>query len=292
MFTASRSTVFGPTAFGTLLLAAALLATPLALAQASESNIESRLHSLRSLSADQRHQVTLQLASDIRALPPGPHKVSLADGLAHLVTEGDQGQDALQAVADALRQSLAETPVPAKNDKPPMPYMDLASLVRYEHVTAELNDPLFAKAQQQLADNEADIGKADFTLKDLHNKKVTLSQLRGKLVMVNFWATWCGPCRLEMPALDAIYTHFQNQGLVVLSISSEDAFKVTSFLSGTNYHPPVLIDAGGKVSEQFHITGIPKTFLFARNGKLIGEAIDQCSQRQFLQMLSKTDLRP
>ncbi len=69
--------------------------------------------------------------------------------------------------------------------------------------------------------------------------------------MVNFWATWCGPCRLEMPDLDRLYSHFQPQGLVVLSISDEDSFKVASFISPTGYHPPVLLDPGGKVHKLF-----------------------------------------
>ncbi len=250
------------------------------------------MQNLRSLPDTQRPAATVQLATDIRALPPSKDKVKLADELAHLVTEGDQGQATIQAVADTLRQSLAETPVPSKKGEPPMPYMDLASLVRYEGATEELNDPLYAKAQQTLVNNDAEIAKADFTLKDLRGKKWTLSELHGKIVMLNFWATWCAPCRLEMPYLDAFYTHFQSQGLVVLSISSEDSFKVASFIGASGYHPPVLIDLGGKVFQQFHIQGIPRTFVFNRDGQLVAEAIDQCSERQFMAMLSKTDLHP
>lgn len=274
------------------LVIAVVLTVPFILHADNQSKIISQMQKLRSLPMDQRVASTVQLATDIEALPPGTDKVNLADSLAHLVTEGDQGQQTLQAVADALRQSLAETPVPAKKNAPPMPYMDLANLVRYEGVTEKLDDPLFAQAMQTLVKDDEEIEKGDFTLKDLHGRKYTLSQLRGKIVMVNFWATWCGPCRLEMPMLDALYTHFQDQGLIVLSISSEDSLKVASFIGGSNYHPPVLIDMGGQVFHQFHISGIPRTFLFDRNGKLIAEAIDQCSQRQFLVMLSKTDLHP
>jgi thiol-disulfide isomerase/thioredoxin len=110
--------------------------------------------------------------------------------------------------------------------------------------------------------------------------------------MVNFWATWCPPCRLEMPDLDKIYTHFVPQGLVILSISDEDAFKVNTFINSTTYHPPVLIDSDGAVHKLFHVEGIPKTFIFNRNGRLIGETIDQCTGMQFLKLLAKTDLHP
>ncbi len=272
--------------------AALLLSAPLFYAQVSESAIIKQIGTLRSLSAEQRPIATIKVAADISALPAGQKKVELADAVANLVTEGDQGAAALQAVADTLSQALAQSPVPAKKDTVPMPYHDLAKLVRYENVTATLNDPLFAKAAQTLADNEAEIAKADFTLRDLHGKKVTLSELRGKIVMVNFWATWCPPCRREMPDLDAIYTHFQSQGLVVLSITDEDPFKVGSFLAQTKYHPSVLLDPDGKVHKLFHVDGLPKTFVFDRDGKLVAETIDQCTQHQFLVMLSRTDLHP
>jgi thiol-disulfide isomerase/thioredoxin len=210
-----------------LFLAAILSTVPHLQAQASPSKIADELNKLRSLSTEKRPAATVKVATEISALPPGIEKVRFADSVSHLVTEGDQGQDALQAVADTLSKALAETPVPTKNGQPPMPYFDLTRLVRYKHVTVSLDDPLHKQANDILAANEADIAKADFTLKDLHNKSWTLSELRGKIVMVNFWATWCPPCRAEMPSLDAIYTHYQNESLVILSITDEEPFKVS-----------------------------------------------------------------
>lgn len=273
-----------------VLAAAVSAAAPFLHAEVKPSAVESQLKNLRTVPTEKRPAATTQLAKDIATLPAGTQKLSYADALSHLATEGDPGEEALQAVADALSQSLIETPVPAKNDKTPMPYLDLARLERYEHVKVTLSDPLYAKAQQTLVDNEADIAKADFTLHDMKNKKVTLSELRGKIVLVNFWATWCGPCRLEMATLDALYAYFQPQGLVVLSITDEDPIKVSQFLGMAHYRPMVLLDPGGKAHQQFHITGIPNTFLFGRDGKLLAVATDQRTQRQFLQMLAKTDL--
>ena len=273
-------------------LAAVLVALPHLHAQASLSKIAGELGKLRSLSDQQRPIATIKVATEISALPPGMEKVKLAYGAANLVTEGDQGQDALQTVADALSKALAETPVRGKNGQPSDPYLELARLARYEHVTVSLDDPLYKKANEILAADEADVAKADFTLKDLHNKKWTLSELRGKIVLVNFWATWCPPCRVELPALDAIYTHFQSQGLVVLSISDENPSTVGSFLAPANYHPPVLIDSDGAVHKQFHIVGIPQTFVFDRDGKLVAVAIDECTMRQFLGMLAQAGLQP
>jgi thiol-disulfide isomerase/thioredoxin len=275
-----------------ILLAAAsfLLAAPLLPAQVSESAITKQLEKLRSLNDQQRPVATIKLAGEINILPDGPNKVGLANNLANLVTEGDQGAATVQAVAEALAQALARSPLPAKNDQPPAPYLELASLVRYKNVHVTLNDPLFVKAGQILVANDAEIEKADFTLKDLRGKKFTLSELHGKIVMVNFWATWCPPCRMEMPDLDWIYTHFQSQGLVVLSITDEDFFTVGPFIGRAGYHPPVLIDRDKKVHKLFHVEGIPKTFIFGRDGKLVGETIDQCTQRQFLDILGRTDL--
>jgi len=269
-----------------------LTASPFLPAQATQSSIIGELKKLRSVPTADRPAATAKIAVEIRTLPSGPEKVGLADSLSHLATEGDAGHATLQAVADTLTRSLTESPVSPKKDEVPDPYSSLAQLVRYEHVTTTLTDPLLEKATKILIENDADVQKAQFTLKDLHGKKWTLADLRGKIVLVNFWATWCPPCRMEMPDLDAIYTHFESQGLVILSLSDEDPFKVNTFIGHANYHPPVLLDTGGKVAKEFHIQGIPKSFVFNREGKLVAESIDQRTQRQFLQMLAAAGLHP
>jgi thiol-disulfide isomerase/thioredoxin len=269
-----------------------LFAAPVLFAKGPEDAIQKQMEHLRDLSQAERPGATARLAADIRALPAGKSKVALADNLSHLATEGDQGAETIQAVADTLSQALTETPIPAKKDWPPAPYFDLARLVRYEHATSTLNDPLFAKASDALGKNDADVEKIDFTLKDLHGKKVTFSQFKGKVVLVNFWATWCLPCRLEMSDLDAIYTHLESQGLVVLSIDPEDVpvsdpFLIARTIEPMRFHPTVLLDPGWKVANQFHLDGgIPKSFLFDRDGKLVAVAIDMRTQRQFLTMLA------
>ncbi len=275
-----------------MLLSLTLLVAPLLHAEASESSLTGELQRLRSYSAEQRPAATVKVAIDIRALPSGPKKVGLATSLAVLSTEGDQGKQTLQAVADTLAGALAESPVAPKKNEIPYPYIELASLVRYKGVTTTLTNPLYARAGRELSADDAAVEKADFTLKDLHNKKVTLSALRGKIVMVNFWATWCPPCRLEMPDLDFLSTHFQPQGLVVLSITDEDPVKVNSLIASSGYHPTVLLDPGDAVHKLFHVEGIPRTYIFGRDGKLAGVAIDQSTRRQFLELLLRAGLHP
>jgi peroxiredoxin len=273
-------------------IAVFLLAVPCLHGQASPTAIAGEIGKLRSLPGQERSAATIKAANEIGSLPPGMNKVELADKVSQRVTEGDQGRGALQAVADALSKALAESPLRIRGSEPPQPYMDLARLARYEHVTVSLDDPVYKRAVDILAANEADIAKADFTLEDLNNKKWTLSELRGKIVLVNFWATWCPPCRAEMPNLDDLYTRYQNEGLVILSITDEKPSTVNSFLEGKNYHPPVLIDSDRAVNNEFHVEGIPQTFVFDRDGKLTGIAIDQSTQSQFLALLAQAGLKP
>jgi peroxiredoxin len=163
--------------------------------------------------------------------------------------------------------------------------------VRYEHVQAALNDSQFVAAVSKLeADNERR-QQADFTLAELGGKTWNLKGQRGKVVVLNFWATWCPPCRKEMPDLEALYQRFKEQGLVILAISDEDAGKVKPFIAQQKVTYPILLDPGRKVNELFQIEGIPKTFVYDRNGKLVAQSIDMRTRRQFLEMLAQAGLK-
>jgi thiol-disulfide isomerase/thioredoxin len=261
------------------------------IAQTTPAEILAQLKTLRSLSTSDRPVATVKLAHAIAALPAGQEKLQLATGLAGLSTEGDQGQATVEATGETLAAALKDTPIASKGEEVPEPYMELALLVKYVNVKAVLDDPGFAKALKTLTKNDADVAKADFTLSDLNGKPYKLSDLRGKVVLVNFWATWCTPCRREMPDLDKLNARFAPQELVVLSISDEEQTKVAPFIASSGYRPTVLLDPGDTVHKEFHIEGIPKTYLFDRNGKLVGETIDQSTERQFLELLAKADLR-
>jgi peroxiredoxin len=277
-----------------LLVAAALLARPLALTAQShitwsddEKPIVQKLHGLRSLSDRERPKATLQLALEIRQLPASPHKEILADQLANLATEGDPGHDTLQEVAGTLAQGLKEQPPPTEEGKPNSAFVTLAQLVRYEHVQVSSDNPQFAAAMSKLEADDQARQSANFTLTDLTGKSWTLRDLRGKVVLVNFWATWCPPCRKEMPDLEALGKRFGPQGLVILAISDEDATKVKPFIAEHQISYPILLDPGRKVNDTFRVEGIPKSFVYDREGKLVAQAIDMRTERQFLAMLAQ-----
>jgi peroxiredoxin len=256
-----------------------------------ERPIADQIGGLRALPDEVRGQATKKLAIEIRQLPVTPNKLRLANSLAMLSTEGDFGHDMLQEVATTLAAALREQPLLAKQSQPPRPYVELAELVRYEHVQATLDDPQFAAAVSKIeADNERR-DQADFTLAELGGKTWTLKEQRGKVVVLNFWATWCPPCRKEMPDLERLYQQFKDQGLVILAISDEDAGKVKPFIAQQKVTYPILLDPGRKVNELFQIEGIPKTFVYDRNGKLVAQSIDMRTRRQFLEMLAQAGLK-
>jgi peroxiredoxin len=256
-----------------------------------EKPIADQIGGLRALPDDVRARTTKNLAIEIRQLPVTPNKLRLANSLAMLSTEGDFGHDMLQEVATTLAAALREQPLPAKQGQPPRPYVELAELVRYEHVQATLDDPQFAAAVSKIeADNERR-EQADFTLAELAGKTWTLKEQRGKVVVLNFWATWCPPCRKEMPDLETLYQQFKDQGFVILAISDEDADKVRPFIAEQKVTYPILLDPGRKVNELFQIEGIPKTFVYDRNGKLAAQSIDMRTRRQFLEMLAQAGLK-
>lgn len=113
----------------------------------------------------------------------------------------------------------------------------------------------------------------NFTLKDVYNKKVNLKSYRGKVVMLNFWATWCNPCRQEMPSMERLYQQFKGKGLVIISVASGDTQQeVSSFMKEYRLTFPALLDYDYAVSDDYKVWAVPTTYFINAKGEIVGKA--------------------
>jgi len=107
----------------------------------------------------------------------------------------------------------------------------------------------------------------DFTLKNQAGENVRLEDMRGQVVMLNFWASWCGPCRQEMPLMDEIYEEYEKFGFTILAVNvDEDAADADRFLSTVPVTFPILYDGESRVSELYGVDAMPTTVMIDRSG--------------------------
>lgn len=107
----------------------------------------------------------------------------------------------------------------------------------------------------------------DFTLTALDGSTVTLSRLRGKVILLNVWATWCPPCRAEMPTIQAVYDQYRDQGFIVLTINqAEDVRTVAAFLQQNKLSLPTLMDVDNSVGQLYQTTLLPTSFFVDKQG--------------------------
>jgi len=107
----------------------------------------------------------------------------------------------------------------------------------------------------------------DFTLQGLDGQTFSLSNMRGKPVLLNFWATWCGPCRSEMPLLQQVYEEYSSQGLIFVAVNiAENPAQVERFMQDNGLTIPVLLDTKAKVASTYNISGIPTTLFIDKDG--------------------------
>lgn len=130
-------------------------------------------------------------------------------------------------------------------------------------------DSINQSESQQPQDRINMMEKYDFTLEDLDGNKITLSELKGKKIFLNFWATWCPPCKAEMPDIEKLYKETKDSGIIILAVNvGEDKKTVQDFIVKNNYSFTVLLDAAGEVSQLYQVTGIPTSYFIDTEGYL------------------------
>ena len=116
-----------------------------------------------------------------------------------------------------------------------------------------------------------------FSLTTIDGKRVGLEQFRGRLVVVNFWATFCAPCREEMPSMERLWQRLKGRGLVILAISVDRGSpqRVEEFVEQTGVSFPVLLDPKGKVRREYEIFALPTTYIVGRDGRFLGKVVGE-----------------
>jgi peroxiredoxin len=116
----------------------------------------------------------------------------------------------------------------------------------------------------------------DFALTDLGGRTVRLSALRGRVVLVNLWTTWCPPCREEMPSMERLHQRFRDRSVTLLAVSQDDAGKreeVERFVQEVGVTFPVLLDPDREVGARYGVWGYPETFVVDREGRIVERVV-------------------
>lgn len=130
-------------------------------------------------------------------------------------------------------------------------------------------------------DTKADNKAIDFTLTDLDGKKVSLKDFKGKNVYLNFWATWCPPCRSEMPEIEKVYQQYKDKDFVVLAVDlGEDKNTVKNFMQQNKYNFKVLLDSDQSVAAQYNITAIPVSYFIDKDGNIVAKRVGALSEEE------------
>lgn len=118
----------------------------------------------------------------------------------------------------------------------------------------------------------------DFSLPDLQDRSYNLGDQRGKIVVLAFWATWCPPCRSEMPTFAKLQKELAPEGVFVVPVANDDATKAKDFLAKKKLEVLSLVDTGGAVSRQFGANALPKTFVLDRDGVVVKAIVGRASE--------------
>ncbi len=126
----------------------------------------------------------------------------------------------------------------------------------------------------------------DFELASLDDGNVALSDYQGQVIIMNMWATWCPPCRAEMPGLNRFYETYKADGLVVLAVNGQESEStVRPFIQSNNFTFPVLLDLDGEVGRQYMARSFPTTYVIDRNGRIQHVKVGQITESELEQVV-------
>ncbi|HDX9588636.1 TPA: thiol-disulfide oxidoreductase ResA [Bacillus pseudomycoides] len=149
----------------------------------------------------------------------------------------------------------------------------------------------FTLYQNFFVDKEkVQVGKEapNFVATDLEGKKITLKELKGKGVFLNFWGTWCKPCEKEMPYMNELYPKYKEKGVEILALDADETeLAVKNFVSGYGLKFPVAIDKGQEILNTYGVGPLPTTFLIDKDGKVIEKITGTQSKEQMEEYLKK-----
>ena len=125
-----------------------------------------------------------------------------------------------------------------------------------------------------------------FSLPSLDGEITTLDDYKGQVVLINLWATWCPPCKAEMPTLNAYYQANKDKGFVVLAVNDqEDAITVNNFIETNGFDFPVLLDTQSQVLDTYNVRALPTTFVIDRNGVIRHVHMGEISRQQLEEII-------
>jgi thiol-disulfide isomerase/thioredoxin len=169
---------------------------------------------------------------------------------------------------------------------------EAAVLIREFGLNVGQNDPsiqariALAKLEEALSD------RYSFTLRSLDGTGASLKDLRGQVVLLNFWATWCGPCRAEKPILQKVYGDLKDKGFMLLAITDEDATVVRRFVNEFHIALPVFIDRTRSVFDHYVVEGLPKTIILNRQGRVVARPTTIHDEGELRKVLAAAGVTP
>jgi peroxiredoxin len=153
-----------------------------------------------------------------------------------------------------------------------VPLVGVAGWLMLESRTTATLDQLFKEADVLKVPHSTEA--MDFTLADVNAREVRLADLRGNIVFLNFWTTWCPPCRSEMTDMEKLYEKFKDKHFAMVAVSLREAAEVVKrFTESHQLNFTVVLDQNGEVSRRFRIRSIPSTYILNTRGQIVGAAL-------------------